>query len=126
MENGADLETKDQLSMTPLLLAVSHGACHTVKALLDCGADITAVDSSLNSCLHLAVIFNKPEMVKLLLERDGDKLIRCREKDLKTVFHLAAVLKDPKVLTVTWQLFPTKRRCQPLRGYMVFPNQLPL
>lgn len=102
MENGADLETKDQLSMTPLLLAVSHGACHTVKALLDCGADITAVDSSLNSCLHLAVIFNKPEMVKLLLERDGDKLIRCREKDLKTVFHLAAVLKDPKVLTVTW------------------------
>ena len=100
MENGADLEAKDQLSMTPFLLAVSHGACHTVKALLDRGADISTVDSSLNSCLHLAVIFNRAEIVQQLLKRDGDKLIKCKDKDLKTVFHLAAVLEDPKVLTL--------------------------
>ena len=98
LENGADVEAKDQLAMTPLMMAVTHGAPHSLKVLLDNGAEITAVDSSLNSCLHLAVTCRKPEMVKLLLERDRDKVVLFKDKDLKTVFHLAAGLEDSKVL----------------------------
>ena len=100
LENGADIEAKDQLAMTPLLMAVTLGATHGAKVLLDHGADITAVDSSLNSCLHLAVTCRKPEMVKLLLERDRDKVVLFKDKDLKTVFHLAAGLEDSKVLAL--------------------------
>lgn len=85
-----------------LLLVVSYGVCYIVKVLLDCGVDIIVVDFLLNSCFYLVVIFNKWEMVKLLLERDGDKLVRCREKDLKMVFYLVVVLKDLKVFIVIW------------------------
>ena len=92
------MEAKDQLAMTPLMMAVTYGAPHSLKVLLDNGAEITAVDSSLNSCLHLAVTCRKPEMVKLLLEIDRDKVVRFKDKDLKTVFHLAACLEDSKVL----------------------------
>lgn len=98
MENGADPEAKDMLAMTPFLLAVTLGASQSVKVLLDHGAEITATDSALNCCLHLAVMYRRAEMVKVLLERDTDKLlIQTKDKDLKTVFHLAAGLENSEV-----------------------------
>ena len=97
MENGADLEAKDMLAMTPFLIAVTLEASQSAKVLLDHGADITATDSSLNSCLHLAVNYRKAEMVKMILERDKDKVLLLKEKHLKTAIHLAAGLEDAKV-----------------------------
>ena len=99
MENGADPEAKDLLSMTPFLIAVTLGASQSVKVLLDHGAEITATDSSLNSCLHLAINNSRAEIVKMLLERDKDKVSQLKDKDLKTVFHLAAGLEDSKVFS---------------------------
>ena len=86
------------LSMTPFLAAVTLGATESANILLDYGADITARDSSLNSCLHLAINYRRPEMVKMLLQRGKDKLSQLKDKDLKTVFHLAAGLEDSKVI----------------------------
>ena len=85
--------------MTPLLMAVTRGAVESAKLLLDQGVDITATDSSLNSALHLAIMYGRPEMVKLLLEMDKDGvLVRMRDKDMKTVTHLAAGLDTCKVV----------------------------
>ena len=99
LESGADPEAKDELEMTPLLMAVTRGAVETAKLLLDRGVDITANDSSLNSALHLAIVYGRPEMVKLLLEMDKDGvLVRMRDKDMKTITHLAAGLDTSKVL----------------------------
>ena len=98
LDNGADPEAEDFLSMTPFLMAVTLGATQSAKILLDRGAVITVRDSSLNSCLHLAINYRRPEMVKLLLERGKDKVSQIKDKDLKTVFHLAAGLEDSKVI----------------------------
>ena len=100
LENGADLEAKDTLWMTPFLIAVTHGANQSVKVLLDHGAEITATDASLNSCLHLAIMYRKPEIVRILTERDTDKVLLLKDKDLQTVFHLAAGLEDSKVFVL--------------------------
>lgn len=98
MENGADPEAKDMLSMTPFLIAVTQGGSQSTKVLLDHGADITATDSSLNSCLHLAVMYMRAEIVKMLLERDTDKmLLHSKDYDLRSVFHLAAGLENSEV-----------------------------
>ena len=99
LENGADPEAKEMLSMTPFLIAVTLGASQSVKVLLDHGAAMTATDSSLNSCLHLAVNYRRAEIVKMLLERDKYKVSELKDKDLKTVFHLAARLEDSKVFS---------------------------
>ena len=85
--------------MTPLLMAVTHGTVEAAKLLLERGADITATDSSLNSALHLAILYRRPEMVKLLLAMDNDcVLLRMKDKDVKTVLHLAAGLETCEVL----------------------------
>ena len=92
------MEAKDMLAMTPFLMAVTMGGSESAKVLLDHGADITAIDSSLNSCLHLAVMYERAEIVKVLLERDTDKsLIQSKDKDLRSVFHSAAGLKNSEV-----------------------------
>ena len=85
------------LSMTPFLIAVTLGASQSVKVLLDHGAEMTATDSSLNSCLHLAVNYRKAEMVKMLLERDKNEVFPLKDQHLKTALHLAAGLEDSKV-----------------------------
>ena len=86
------------MEMTPLLIAVTSGAVEAARRLLDHGVDITATDSSLNSCLHLGINYRRPEMVKLLLEMDKDRdLIEMKDKDMKTVLHLAAGLETSKV-----------------------------
>ena len=98
LENGADMEAKDMLAMTPFLMAVTMGGSESAKVLLDHGAAITAIDSSLNSCLHLAVMYERVEIVKVLLERDTDKvLIQSKDKDLRSVFHVAAGLENSEV-----------------------------
>ena len=98
LESGADPEAKDMMQMTPLLIAVTGGAVEAAKRLLDYGVDIKATDSSLNSCLHQAINYRRPEMVTLLLEKDKDRdLIEMKDKDMKTVIHLAAGLETSKV-----------------------------
>lgn len=84
--------------MTPLLLAVTNGSVEAAKLLLERGVEITATDSSLNSVLHWAIKYRNPEMVKVLLEMDKDCVLReTKDKDLKTVLHLAAGLESSKV-----------------------------
>lgn len=97
LENGADPEAKDMLAMTPFLMAVTLGASQSAKVLLDHGVDITATDSSLNSCLHLAISYRRVEMVKMLLEKGKEKLLPLKDKNLRSVLHLAAGLEDSKV-----------------------------
>ena len=52
-----------------LSFAVSTGQGVLVEILLDRGADATARDTHGNTCLHLAVIHNQPEMFVLVCKR---------------------------------------------------------
>ena len=76
--------------MTPFLMAVTRGAVESAKMLVDHGADIFATDNSLNSAVHLAITCKKPEMLKLLIEVDKDRvLVQMKDKDKRNVLHLA-------------------------------------
>ena len=97
LENGASIEAKNMMDMTPFLIAVARGAKETVEVLLDRGADLYAMDSSHNSGLHLAVMYKRKEVIHTLLERGKDKLVELRNNDLQTVIHLAARYEEPEV-----------------------------
>ena len=97
LENGASIEAKNMMDMTPFLIAVAHGAKETVEVLLDRGADLFARDSFHNSGLHLAVMYKRKEMIHTLLKRDKEKLVELRSNDLQTVIHLAARYEEPEV-----------------------------
>ena len=97
LENGASIEAKNMMDMTPFLIAVPHGAKETVEVLLDRGADLFARDSFRNSGLHLAVMYKRKEMIHTLLKRGKEKLVELRNNDLQTVIHLAARYEEPEV-----------------------------
>ena len=86
------------LEMTPFLVAVTNGAVEAAKVLVDQGAIISATDDSLNSAVHLAIMYKCPEMLKTLLEMDKDRLlIKMTDKDKKNVYHLACEQETSEV-----------------------------
>ena len=58
-----------------LSFAVSTGQGSLVNTLLEAGADATAQDTHGNTCLHLAVIHNRPEMYDALCEKWTGKAV---------------------------------------------------
>ena len=98
LDSGADLEAIDINGMTPYLVSVTHGSLDAVRLLLERGVNITAADAAMNSALHLAIQYRKPEMVKMLLQMDKDHvLIEMKDNYLRNAFHLAAGLETSEV-----------------------------
>lgn len=97
LENGAEIEARNMMDLTPFLMSVIHGSKETAEMLLDQGANLMAVDFAHNSCLHLAVINKQIETIQMLLIRAKEKLMELRNSSQKTVIHLAACYEDPEV-----------------------------
>ena len=69
---GADVNTNVNDS-APLLDAAAAGDVNIVKALIDKGANVNAIDNrSGNTPLHLASIAGHPEVIKLLISSNAD------------------------------------------------------
>lgn len=90
LKKGADFnDTGDfGLVLSPFLLALGCRSLKCIELLLDHGADITAVDSSGNSALHLAVRNNHIDVVKFVLDQ-GLGIDRKNVID-ETALHVAA------------------------------------
>lgn len=97
LENGAYIEARNMMDLTPFLIAIIHGSKEMAEMLMDRGADLMAVDSSHNSGLHLAVKHRRGEILQMLLERNRGELMDLRNNDLETVIHLAACHEEPEV-----------------------------
>ncbi len=72
IENGANLEAKDQLGRTALYIAFLENKFDLVKLLIDKGANINVVDTKGIPILHTAIRKNNIEMIKILLEKGAD------------------------------------------------------
>jgi hypothetical protein len=62
---------KEFSGCTPLLLAVHRSSLETIRKLLESGAKISATDWSKNTVLHLAVLMQRVEVVKELIDLPG-------------------------------------------------------
>ncbi|CAK7272647.1 hypothetical protein SEPCBS119000_005236 [Sporothrix epigloea] len=79
----ADTEARDTDGLTPLLWAVTHGNLQLAEALLDeslgrAVADVTAVNDSGETALHMAAKASHEAMVRLLLRYRADPNALCK------------------------------------------------
>ncbi|KAI1747462.1 hypothetical protein F4782DRAFT_543516 [Xylaria castorea] len=69
LDEGADVDLKDQKGETPLLLAARFGRLEIVQLLLDRGAKIDSQDNNNETPLFHAAGFESLKIVQLLLDR---------------------------------------------------------
>ena len=89
LEQGADMEARDDYGWTSLHFAAARNKPEAVALLLDRGADIEARDDYEWTPLHVAAMGNNPEVVALLLDRGAD--IEARD-DIPSQISWEAVL----------------------------------
>ena len=88
LDKGTDVNTKDEIGETPLLMASQFGHSGVVGALLDNGADANLKNKSGYTALHYAAISGNYHVGKLLTDRGAD--INARDKDGWTALMWAA------------------------------------
>lgn len=90
----------DKDDMIPLQFAVIRGRMGVIKELLNARPDSIRVLNGDGSVLHLCVLYNHLESLKLLLEsvRVDSQLLLAKDREGNTILHLAIRLKQIKVL----------------------------
>lgn len=69
IERGADVNQTDNRGNSLLIVAAADGHGEMVKLLLDAGADLTAVDSSMQAtALHAAAYLGHPQVMQILVD----------------------------------------------------------
>lgn len=74
---GSDLNEKDPFGgSSPLISAALFGQSEMAEMLIDAGAKINFQNNDGSTALHVAAFFCRPDIVKILLEKDADKAIK--------------------------------------------------
>jgi ankyrin repeat protein len=74
LDNGADVNLRDNYDSTALMWAAYFGYTAIVKLLLDNGADITMQDNYGDTALLMADGQGHTELVELLLDKGGQSI----------------------------------------------------
>ena len=96
LEEGADINAKDEDGKSALQMASSYGHTDIVKLLLEAGADINAKDNDWGTALSNAVMNEKQQVVKLLLEKGAD--VNQPNKDGETPIIHAIYFGDVEIV----------------------------
>lgn len=100
LEDGADLDGRDQLGRTALHSAASLGLTQSLRFLIDQGADLDAVDdnevTALMSACNLGGV--KGARAALLLIEAGARVDYVRKSDEMTALKFAAKSSRPEIL----------------------------
>ena len=72
VENGADINVRDQINSTPLLWAAGFGRPETVSYLIERGADVKSVDDNGWTPLIWAAGLGQPQTVEILVKAGAD------------------------------------------------------
>lgn len=78
--------------------AVRKGDLDQVKSCLDRGVDIEKSDRRGRTPLHIAVMVEKPEIVRHLLEHGAN--VNCQDNEGRTPLHIAAILKNDGIVNL--------------------------
>jgi ankyrin repeat protein len=90
IENGADVNQKDDFGWTPLLLATAKARSDIVKVLIDSDVDLNQRSSEGYTALMLAVIGADREIIKMLL--DANCALDVQDNEGRTALMIAAEL----------------------------------
>jgi hypothetical protein len=72
LENGVDVDARNQGGETPLFPAALAGQIDAAKLLIKSGADVKATSPARQTAMHGAAFLGQIEMVKLLVEQGVD------------------------------------------------------
>ncbi|HEV2601993.1 MAG TPA: ankyrin repeat domain-containing protein [Candidatus Babeliales bacterium] len=72
LDNGANIEARNQYGFTPLMLAVDLNKLEAMRTLLDRGANIEATDNRGFTALTIAAVRAELDMVRELLDRKAN------------------------------------------------------
>ena len=98
LEKEARLNARDGEGRSPFLNAVAAGHVESARILLKRGADISAADLLMKTCVHIAVENEHLKMLAMLLEtRPGAKNLNKKDLLDRVPLHYAAKTKDNKV-----------------------------
>lgn len=132
LANGADVNARGDREKTPLLTAAENGSVEMVKLLLDNKASLDVIGNfsiqnesgqfydAYQSPLHLALLKNNNELLKLLLERGADANIQSMEpkKFLQPPLWSAVSkkLKDAVTLLLKFKADPNLKEFKDANG----------
>lgn len=98
---GYPIDIKDHDNETPLLNAIYAGHTAVVKLLIDLGADVNNANlSSRDTALHFAASFDRPQILKMLLDKRADyTVLNCNGRNLAHCAARAGSTDLVKVMT---------------------------
>ena len=76
VENGADINSKDEYGQTALMNAAHRGQVEFIRLLIEKGADLNTTAKYKLSALMLALIAGHPDVARLLIEAGADVNLR--------------------------------------------------
>lgn len=98
MGKEAKLDARDSEGRSPFLNAVAAGHLESAQALLDSGADVSATDLQMKTCLHIAVENEHLSILVMLLD-SYSAVSNLSKGDIfdRVPLHYAATTKDIEV-----------------------------
>ena len=99
VDAGINVDVRDNDEETPLLNAIFSGHTSHARRLIELGANVNATNlSSRQSAIHIAVLFDRHELIPLLLERGAD--YTAVNASGKNIAHMAAWSAGTKTVSV--------------------------
>ncbi|XP_067845693.1 CARD- and ANK-domain containing inflammasome adapter protein [Heptranchias perlo] len=96
IDQGIDVNTRNGMQYTPLLLAAELGHAESVKVLINKGARLDERTPNMNSALHLAVQIGSLSVAKLLMDMGMDaNIIGSGDQ---TPLHIASFHNQPPMI----------------------------
>jgi ankyrin repeat protein len=88
LDQGADVDERDEKFRTPLHIASWQGRLEIVRTLIKYGADVNALDREGWTSLHWAAQNGLVDLLRLLLDNSAD--IHATERESSTALHIAS------------------------------------